>query len=150
MKQSYQQYELDSDRQRIDLKRVCEWLKTTYWGRDFSSEIVWKSANGASLLVGAYRDGQQVGYLRVVSDQVRFAWVSDVFVDAAHRGQGLAQAMVRFAMDEPVHRDIGFWMLSTEDAERLYAKLGFQKLPMPERTFMYLRKAAKRENENNR
>jgi GNAT superfamily N-acetyltransferase len=40
------------------------------------------------------RDGQ-VGYARVVSDKVTFAYLADVFVLESHRGKGLSKWLVQ-------------------------------------------------------
>ena len=128
-------YELDDDLTRIDFARVHQWLDATYWAAGRSRERVEKSARHSSLVIGAYRDGVQVGFMRVVSDRVTFAWVADVYVDEAHRGKGIARAMVRFAMEHPEHREIRRWVLRTRDAHGVYAALGFAPYGEPE-TFM--------------
>jgi GNAT superfamily N-acetyltransferase len=125
-------YELDDDGERVDLPLVHSWLTETYWNRGCSLDFVRRARDGASMVVGAYRDGEQVGYLRVVSDGITFAWLSDVFVAEDHRGQGLAKAMVQFAVDNPGHEGMKRWLLATNDAHALYAELGFEPLPNPE------------------
>jgi GNAT superfamily N-acetyltransferase len=45
--------------------------------------------------------GRQVGFARVVSDQARFAWLSDLFVLEAYRGQGLGAWLVQTVLDDP-------------------------------------------------
>ena len=101
-------------------------------------DVVERAMRGSSLVIGAYFDGQQIGYARVVSDKATFAWVADVFVDEAHRRKGLGRAMVRFALDDPEHQGLRRWFLATKDAHDVYAKLGFQALTEPQR-FMFLR-----------
>ena len=61
------------------------------------AQVVERAARGSSLVIGAYGDGLQVGYTRIVSDRATFAWVCDVFVHEAYRGKGLARAMALFA-----------------------------------------------------
>jgi GNAT superfamily N-acetyltransferase len=97
-----------------------------------------KAARQSSLVVGAYHAGRQVGFMRVVSDRVSFAWVADVYVDAAHRGKGIARAMVRFAVEHDEHREVRKWVLRTRDAHGVYSALGFGPCEEPE-TFMELR-----------
>ncbi len=138
MIRTHAEYELDDSLQRIDFERVCGWLATTYWWQDFPWERIEKAAHGSALVVGAYRDNVQAGYLRVVSDQATFAWVCDVFVEEAHRGQGLAKAMVRFALEHPDYQGLRRWVLATRDAHGVYAEVGFMPLPSPERWMIYL------------
>ena len=84
--------------------------------------------------MGAYKpDGEQIGYLRVVSDCTTFAWICDVFVAEAHRGRGVAGAMLRFTLADAEHKGLRRWLLATADAHALYAGIGFKPLPSPER-----------------
>ena len=127
-------YEIAEGLERVDFARVHGWLATAYWSPGVSRERVERAAHHSSLVVGAYAPGgDQVGYLRVVSDLTTFAWICDVFVAEAHRGRGVASAMVRFALTHPEHRGLRRWLLATADAHALYAAAGFRPLPAPER-----------------
>jgi hypothetical protein len=68
------EYELDSDLARMDLDRVHQWLSTdAYWALGRSRETV-DAAARQSLNFGVFtRDGTQVAYARVVTDQATFA-----------------------------------------------------------------------------
>ena len=124
---------IDDALARIDFERVHGWLSRTYWSPGISREKVERAARHSSLVVGAYREGVQVGYLRVVSDRTAFAYLCDVYVDEAHRGQGIARRMVRYALEHPEFQGLRRWMLATRDAHDVYRGLGFDLLPMPER-----------------
>jgi nitroimidazol reductase NimA-like FMN-containing flavoprotein (pyridoxamine 5'-phosphate oxidase superfamily)/GNAT superfamily N-acetyltransferase len=128
------EYRISDDRSRTDFARVAAWLHEAYWCPGIPRWAVERAARGSSLVVGGYApEGQQVGYLRVVSDRTRFANLMDVFVDPAHRGRGLARAMTRFALEHPEHRGIARWLLGTRDAHGLYAREGFTPLTEPGR-----------------
>jgi ribosomal protein S18 acetylase RimI-like enzyme len=84
------------------------------------------------MVVGAFApDGRQVGYARLISDQTRFAYLCDVIVDEAHRGQGIGRAMVRFIMEHPDLARVTTWVLATRDAHGVYAPLGFLPVTHP-------------------
>lgn len=91
-----------------------------------------RAAENSALVLGAYKDGIQVGYLRVVSDRTRFAYLCDVWVESAHRGRGLARQMVQTVLDHPDLKTCN-WLLATQDAHGVYAPLGFAPLPVPAR-----------------
>jgi ribosomal protein S18 acetylase RimI-like enzyme len=76
--------------------------------------------------------GEQVGYLRVISDKTRFAYLCDVWVETAHRRRGLARAMVRYAMEHPEFSTVK-WLLATLDAHAVYSTMGFSPLQEPQR-----------------
>ena len=131
-------YEIDNTFARIDFPRVQTWLAQTYWSPGVGLERVKKAAIGSSLVVGAYLGEAQAGYLRVVSDKTTFAWVCDVYVDEAHRGRGLARAMVNFALEHPEHQGLRRWVLATRDAHGVYREIGFEPLPAPDRWMVYM------------
>ena len=131
-------YEISSDLRRIDFEKVHSWLTTAYWSTGVSKERIEKSASNSTLVLGAYYHGQQVGFLRVVSDKTTFAWLCDVWVDEGHRGKGLAKAMVRTALTDPEHMGMKRWLLATSNAHPIYVECGFEILPSPERWMMYL------------
>ena len=122
----------------MDFPRVHGWLTTTYWSPGIALEKVERAAGHSALVIGAFEDGVQVGYVRVVSDQTTFAWVCDVFVDEAFRGRGIARAMVAFAMADENLQGLRRWVLATTDAHGVYAALGFQPIPNPERWMAWL------------
>jgi GNAT superfamily N-acetyltransferase len=125
MRRAVGEFELDDDWQRVDLGFVHAFLSNeSYWARGRSLELVERSLQRSDRVVGCYRAGRQVGFARVVSDGVSFAYLADVFVISEFRGQGLGLEIVREAVDRGPHTDL-LWLLGTEDAHELYAKLGF-------------------------
>jgi len=125
-------FELSSDVSRIDWQRVHGWLSSSYWSPGISLERVKRGAENSALALGAYAGQEQIGFLRVVSDKSRFAYICDVWVDENHRGKGIARSMVQFAFNHPDFTTVN-WLLATVDAHGVYAKLGFTPLSNPER-----------------
>ena len=123
---------LSDDVDRIDFEIVHSWLASTYWSPGISRERVERAAKHSTLLVGVYEEDRQVGYLRVVSDTTRFAYICDVFVDESARKRGIAKAMVRYALSHPDHDAVDRWILATRDAHDVYRECGFGPLPIPE------------------
>jgi GNAT superfamily N-acetyltransferase len=115
---------LDDDRTRLDAARVHGWLASSYWSPGIAREVVERAIAGSHCL-GAYRDGDQVGFARAITDHATFAWIADVWVDAAVRGQGLGRAMVGWFVDHPRYAGIRRIALVTADAHGVYAALGF-------------------------
>jgi GNAT superfamily N-acetyltransferase len=132
MTKSHGPYKISDAVERIDFPCVTAWLATTYWNAGISQVKVEYAASNSSMVVGAYLDDAQLGYLRVVSDKTTFAWLADVYVDEAHRKKGIATAMVRFAVEHPDYRTLNKWMLGTRDAHPVYAAAGFKALDKPQ------------------
>src|SRR6266576_5633677 len=93
---------------RIDWSRVHAWLTASYWSPGITREQVERAARHSALVLGAFREEEQVGYLRVISDKTRFAYLCDVWVETDHRRRGLARAMVRCAMEHPDLSTVGW------------------------------------------
>lgn len=126
------EYEISTDLARIDWDRVHRWLASSYWTPGIARERVQRAAEHSALVIGAFRDGVQAGYARVVSDKTRFAYLCDVWVDQEHRGRGVASLMVQHALEHPDFATVN-WLLATLDAHHVYAKLGFTPVKNPER-----------------
>jgi GNAT superfamily N-acetyltransferase len=125
-------YELRQGAAAMDVDAIHAFLGQTYWAQGIPREIVARSIAN-SLCVGTFHDGAQVGFARVVSDRATFGYLADVYVLEAHRGQRLAQRMVRALLDLPELQGLRKMLLGTRDAHALYAKFGFQPLRAPER-----------------
>jgi len=117
----------------MDFARVTAWLAASYWSPGIAREIVERGARHSALVIGAFApDGTQVGFARVISDCTRFAYLADVIVDEAYRGQGIGRAMVRYAVEHPELATVITWALGTRDAHGVYTPLGFRVMTDPE------------------
>jgi predicted GNAT family acetyltransferase len=77
--------------------------------------------------VSIARDGERVvGMARMLSDGVCNAYLVDVWTLSSYRRQGIASNMVRALAAEVPGQHIG---LQTDDAQALYASLGFYLQP---------------------
>ena len=124
--------ELSDDKARLDVTRVHGWLASSYWTPGISRELVERGIAGSHCL-GAYRDGEQIGFARAITDHASFAWIADVWVDESARGQGLGRRMVGWFIDHPHFAGIRRIALATADAHGVYAALGFTPLMRPDR-----------------
>ena len=94
-------------------------------------EIV--DSDATHLLVARDLDGRIVGSLTLVLFRIPTglrAWIEDVVVDDAARGQGVGEALNRYAIDVAAERGARSVDLtsrpSREAANRLYRRLGFE------------------------
>jgi GNAT superfamily N-acetyltransferase len=119
-------FELDDDRDRIDLDAVHAYLSgESYWARGRSRAAVADTVRGAARVVGLYDADRQIGFARVVSDNVHIAYLCDVYVLSAYRGHGLGVELVRETVDNGPQRNLRWW-LGTRDAHGLYQRFGFE------------------------
>jgi GNAT superfamily N-acetyltransferase len=126
-------YWVSDDKSKIDVPRVHAWIsRESYWATDRSYEVMARSIE-QSLALGLYAaDDVQAGFARLVTDRATFAWLCDVFVDAAHRGRGLGMFLARAATSHPDVAGIR-QVLMAEPGRSIYRNLGFGVLVSPER-----------------
>jgi len=82
-----------TDRSRLDLDVIHGFLTTSYWARGIPRETVARSMEH-SLCFGAFDEGRQIGFARVVSDRATFAYICDVFALESHRGSGVGKSLM--------------------------------------------------------
>ena len=122
----------DDNQARLDVGRIAGWLATSYWTPDIARAQVERQIAGSHCL-GAYRDGEQIGFARAITDHASFAWIADVWVVQDARGAGLGRALVRWFLDHADYATVRRFALVTADAHGVYAGLGFHALMRPER-----------------
>lgn len=126
--------EFSDDSTRLDRDRVHAWLaEESYWALGRTRETM-DAAIDASRNFGVYDSdtGEQLGYARVITDGVTFAWLCDVFVATDARGRGIGVMLVEGVVDALALLDLKRIALTTTDAHGLYEKFGFQALGQPE------------------
>jgi len=127
------EYTISTDKTRLDLAIIHDFISNhSYWGRGRRIKTVQRSLDH-SLNFGIFKKDQQVGFARVVTDFATFAWIADVFILEEHRGQGLAEWLMKSILSHPELQGFRRWVLATKDAHELYRKFGFQELKRPER-----------------
>ena len=138
---SEQDYEISTDKTRLDLAMIHDFLANrSYWASGVPLAVVRQSVEGA-LCFGVYHQGKQVGFARVVTDYATTAYLGDVFILEPYRGRGLGKRLVKTIMEHPELQGLRLWLLGTKDAHALYRKYGFQKMaekPLLDR-FMVIR-----------
>ena len=118
----------------IDLDIVHRWLsEEAYWALGRSREVVEAAARGSMNFGALDANGRLVGYARVVTDRVTFAWLCDVFVDPAARGLGAGKALAAAVVAAVRPLGLKRVMLATSDAHELYRRFGFESVTDPEK-----------------
>jgi GNAT superfamily N-acetyltransferase len=125
-------FQLSTDRERLDLDVIHRFLTDCYWAKGISRELVARSIEN-SLCFGVYAGGKQVGFARVISDFATYAYLGDVFILDSFRGQGLGKWIMECIMRHPRLQGLRRWTLLTRDAHGLYSQFGFTSLKTPER-----------------
>jgi len=124
--------EISTDRSRLDVGYIHRYLsEQSYWAQGRSREIVAQSISN-SLCFGVYDGAQQIGFARVVTDYATFAWLCDLFIDEAYRGQGLGKRLIETVVAHSELQGLRNFILATRDAHELYRRYGgFDPLASP-------------------
>jgi GNAT superfamily N-acetyltransferase len=123
---------LSDDATKLQIGRIQGWLASSYWSPGIERTLVERAIAGSHCL-GAYRDEQQVGFARMITDHATFAWLADVWVEESARGQGLGRRMVSWFLEHPSFAGLRRFGLVTADAHGVYADLGFHPLVRADR-----------------
>ncbi len=123
---------VSKDKTKLDVPFIQNFLKDVYWSAGRTMEEV-QTTIDSSFCFGMYENDNQIGFCRVITDYVVFAYVMDVFIDEKHRGKGYSSLLINAMMTEPELHQVKIWRLATSDAHFLYKKFGFSALAHPEK-----------------
>lgn len=124
-----EEFFISKDKSKLDINLIHKYLsEESYWAKGRLMEDVIKSIEN-SLCFGVYNKKQeQIGFARLVTDQVVFAWIMDVFITNEYRGKGISKKLMDYILQTPEITDVNGIGLRTRDAHGLYNKFGFEKI----------------------
>lgn len=122
--------EISKDKSRLQIDVIHDFLTTSYWAKGRTLEEVKKSVEHC-MCFGVYLNGSQIGFARVATDYTVFAYLMDVFILEAYRGNGYSKELLK-EIDKAPELSSCKWMLKTADAHRLYKQFGYTALRNPE------------------
>ena len=127
------EFTIDTNHEKIDTELVYRFLsEESYWAKDRTQEEVNQTIKN-SMNFGVYKNEAMVGFARVVTDYVAFAYLADVFIVKEERGKGLGKNLVNYILKYPSIKNTKRWMLGTMDAHELYRPYGFTEMAEPKR-----------------
>ncbi|MBU0485067.1 MAG: GNAT family N-acetyltransferase [Proteobacteria bacterium] len=125
------EYFISTDKSKIDVAAVHDYLcHKSYWAKGRSLERVNESIEN-SICFGLYSsENKMLGFARVVTDKVVFAYVMDLFIFEEFQGKGLGTYLANHIFE---HQDlqVRLFFLGTKTAHGLYRKFGFSALDVP-------------------
>ena len=124
-------YAISDDKSKLEINFVHSFLTNSYWGKGRTFEDVKETIENSDCF-GIYDSDKQIGFARVVSDHVIFAYLFDVFIIEEYRGRGLSKTLLNAVFESSKYKKVRKWYLATRDAHGLYQKFGFQPLANPE------------------
>jgi len=123
---------VSTDKRKLDVPFIQNFLKDIYWEAGRTIDEV-QTTIDASVCFVIYKNDNQIGFARVITDFIVFAYVMDVFIDKKYRGNGYSSILIDSILKEPQLQKVKIWRLATSDAHFLYQKFGFNSLAHPEK-----------------
>ena len=112
--------------ENIDWTEMKTTLRQDAFDNGRSPEQLKTSFENSYAICIAYAEGRMIGTARVLSDGVCNAYLVDVWTLSEFRHRGIASTMIQKLMSQLNGQHV---YLQTDDAQELYAKLGFVEQP---------------------
>jgi GNAT superfamily N-acetyltransferase len=123
---------ISTDKTRLDISGIHKYLsEESYWAKNIPLHKVERFIQH-SFCFGMYKNGEQAGFARLVTDYTTFAYLADVFISHKFRGMGLSKWLMQFITTNPEVQGLRRWMLVTRDAHGLYTQFDFKAPDKPE------------------
>ncbi|HYD81264.1 MAG TPA: GNAT family N-acetyltransferase [Paucimonas sp.] len=123
---------ISDDHSLLDVPLIHRFLAgESTWAQGIPFAVVEKAIRH-SLCFGAYEDGTQVGFARVVTDRATYAYLCDVFTLSSHRGRGISRLLMDAVLAHPDIQGLRRFNLITSTAAGLYEKFGWTPLSKPQ------------------
>ena len=129
---------ISTDKNKLDIKVIHAFLTKSYWAEGRTVEEV-KTTIANSFCFGLFLKNEQIGFARILSDGVVFAYLMDVFILEKHRGNGFSKILLKEIFSHSDFANVQKWLLGTRDAHGLYKQFGFTELSYPERLMEWIK-----------
>ena len=118
-------FSIDTDKNLLDIQVICGFLKSSYWGSSRTREQIQTSID-LSICFGVYHEEKQVGFARLITDEVVISWLGDVFIIPEYQKRGLGKWLMECITSHPVLNTTKC-LLETKDAHGLYKPYGWDR-----------------------
>jgi N-acetylglutamate synthase-like GNAT family acetyltransferase len=135
---SLENFIVSDDKNKLNLNLIHNFLTNSYWAKGITLQVI-EEAVKHSICFGVYINNEMVGFARVISDHITFAYLLDVFILENFRKRGLSIELLNNIFSHPDLKNVKKWMLATKDAHNLYRKFGFEVIGDSSRVMVYKR-----------
>lgn len=104
---------------------VVRLLHSTDWAKDRSEEMIKKSMENSCPYGLFLKDGRQIGFARIITDQTTSFYLMDVVIEEDCRNRGYGSILMEQIMKDAGHL---YGMLHTKDAKAFYEQYGFREV----------------------
>lgn len=119
-------FRISSEKEHVDVDTLQDLVKSSYWAKHRSRAAVEKSVE-TSLCFSLFRDNEQIGFARVLTDTMAYAIILDMIIQEKFRGQGMGKWLLRCICDHPGVEPLR-QVLWTGGGDGFYRKTGFEEM----------------------
>ncbi|MDX9801729.1 MAG: GNAT family N-acetyltransferase [Spirochaetia bacterium] len=113
-----------TDKSRLDIAMITDFLHNqSYWAKERAADVIVKSIEN-SLCIGAYLEGRQVAFARIVTDYSTMYYLADFFVLPEYQGQGVGEQLMTYVDNIDEFKTIRGY-LTTRFAHGFYERHGY-------------------------
>lgn len=118
---------ISTDKNKLNINAIQQYISIeSYWGKGRTKEETQMTIDN-SLCFGLYdRNDDQMGFARIVTDYVVFAYLMDIIIFPKYQGNGLGKKLVDHIMACELIQRVTTIALKTKDAHNLYKRVGFK------------------------
>lgn len=118
---------VSTDKKQLDIPFIHAFITDTYWAKGRTIQEV-KTTIDSCLCFGVYYQNKQIGFARILTDEVVFGYLMDVFISPAFQGQGVSKILMTNILEHPKVVNLEKILLKTADAHGLYQQFGFKNV----------------------
>ena len=119
--------QISTDKSQLDFNKVHREIKNSYWG-SYRSEEQTKKTIENSICYGVFKGSEQIGFARVLTDEVVLAHIMDVIIFEGYKGKGFGKILMKYILKDARVRNVLSLTLKTKDAHSFYEKYGFKRV----------------------
>jgi GNAT superfamily N-acetyltransferase len=116
---------ISTDPETLDFPTVFGFLAQTKWWTELTNESL-ERALRHSLCFSLKEGSHQIGFARVISDYVTYAYLCDVYIVEGRRRRGLGSWLIRSVLEHPDLKNLKRVALITHDAQEFYLGMNFR------------------------
>ncbi len=117
-----------------DEKAYFELFESTGWNKEYDadSKELHKALSNSWYTLCAYTDdGKLIGFGRLISDGILYAFICDLIITPLYKNQGIGSRILINLIQKCKKKKIRIlWLFSAQDKSRFYKKHGFKERPL--------------------
>jgi len=119
------EFSISTNIEEMDFELIYSFISESYWAKGIPRQVMQQAMQNSLCFALFDSQGRQIGFARMITDKATFAYLADVFIVQAFRGQGLSKKLMSYICAYPELQGLRRIMLATQDAHELYRQYGF-------------------------